>query len=161
MTTNEQHIYTLPLYDEDTRRVRERVPVSEPVYRAYWQETEHARYLDRQAKRRELSWQAQAEVTDEASLDYLCAQRLATPETAEGQATLHEAMADALAVEDAALVEALWQLALGETTQQAVAERWGVTPGAVSRRVKRAHARLRARIMERMGEDVKILRKIS
>ena len=147
--------YALPLYDEEGRVVQ-MVPVSEAVYRAWWQEEEHARYLERRARKREVSVQALAEAEegdalaflegDEGWLDSICA--------AEDLAPLSEVLAAALAEEPEEMREALWQLALGETTQQELAHRWGVTKSAVSHRIRRAHARLRRRLKECASETV-------
>ena len=40
-------MYVLPIYDEERHRVTGYCEVTEEVYRAYWQEVEHARWLEK------------------------------------------------------------------------------------------------------------------
>ena len=48
-------MYVLPIYDEERHRVTGYCEVTEDVYRAYWQEVEHARWLEKQARSREMN----------------------------------------------------------------------------------------------------------
>lgn len=119
------------------------VAVSEEVYRAWWQETEHACYLERQAQAREISWQSQPKINDEDFLAYL---RTSSAPADEQRQRLIAALYRALADEPAPLQEALWGLALGETSQQDLAQSWGVSQSAVSQKIANALKRLREKI---------------
>ena len=68
-------MYVLPIYDEERQRVTGYCEVSEDVYRAYWQEVEHARWLEKQARSREISWQGVPDMPDEDTLSFHAAQK--------------------------------------------------------------------------------------
>ena len=135
-------MYVLPIYDEERHRVTGYCEVTEDVYRAYWQEVEHARWLEKQARSREISWQGVPDMPDEDTLSFHAAQKPPDPESAAQSAALQEA----LAAEPPELVEALWALANGEKTQQEIAEEWGVPRRTVSWKINQALERLREKI---------------
>ena len=112
------------------------------MYRAYWQEVEHARWLEKQARSREISWQGVSDMPDEDTLSFHAAQKPPDPESAAQSAALREA----LAAEPPELVEALWALANGEKTQREIAEEWGVPRRTVSWKINQALERLREKI---------------
>ena len=135
-------MYVLPIYDEERQRVTGYCEVTEEVYRAYWQEVEHARWLEKQARSREISWQGVPDMPDEDTLSFHAAQKPPDPESAAQSAALREA----LATEPPELVEALWALANGEKTQDEIAEEWGVPRRTVSWKINQALERLREKI---------------
>ena len=135
-------MYVLPIYDEEQHRVTGYCEVTEDVYRAYWQEVEHARWLEKQARSREISWQGVPDMPDEDTLSFHAAQKPPDPESAAQSAALREA----LATEPPELVEALWALANGEKTQREIAEEWGVPRRTVSWKINQALERLREKI---------------
>ena len=135
-------MYVLPIYDEERHRVTGYCEVTEEVYRAYWQEVEHARWLEKQARSREISWQGVPDMPDEDTLSFYAAQKPPDPESAAQSAALQEA----LAAEPPELVEALWALANGEKTQREIAEEWGVPRRTVSWKINQALERLREKI---------------
>ena len=135
-------MYVLPIYDEERHRVTGYCEVTEDVYRAYWQEVEHARWLEKQARSREISWQGVPDMPDEDTLSFHAAHEPPDPESAARSAALQEA----LAAEPPELVEALWALANGEKTQREIAEEWGVPRRTVSWKINQALERLREKI---------------
>lgn len=135
-------MYVLPIYDEERRRVTGYCEVTEDVYRAYWQEVEHARWLEKQARSREISWQGVPDMPDEDTLSFHAAQKPPDPESAAQSAALQEA----LAAEPPELVEALWALANGEKTQDEIAEEWGTTRQNVQIRIRRLRERLKKKL---------------
>lgn len=135
-------MYVLPIYDEERQRVTGYCEVTEEVYRAYWQEVEHARWLEKQARSREISWQGVPDMPDEDTLSFHAAQKPPDPESAAQSAALQEA----LATEPPELVEALWALANGEKTQQEIAEEWGTTQPAVQQRLSNLRSRLKKKL---------------
>ena len=135
-------MYVLPIYDEERRRVTGYCEVTEDVYRAYWQEVEHARWLEKQARSREISWQGVPDMPDEDTLSFHAAQKPPDPESAAQSAALREA----LATEPPELVEALWALANGEKTQCEIAEEWGTTQPAVQQRLSNLRSRLKKKL---------------
>ena len=135
-------MYVLPIYDEERQRVTGYCEVTEDVYRAYWQEVEHARWLEKQARSHEISWQGVPDMPDEDTLSFHAAQKPPDPESAAQSAALREA----LATEPPELVEALWALANGEKTQREIAEEWGVPRRTVSWKINQALERLREKI---------------
>lgn len=135
-------MYVLPIYDEERHRVTGYCEVTEEVYRAYWQEVEHARWLEKQARSHEISWQGVSDMPDEDTLSFHAAQKPPDPESAAQSAALREA----LAAEPPELVEALWALANGEKTQREIAEEWGVPRRTVSWKINQALERLREKI---------------
>lgn len=135
-------MYVLPIYDEERQRVTGYCEVTEDVYRAYWQEVEHARWLEKQARSREISWQGVPDMPDEDTLSFHAAQKPPDPESAAQSAALQEA----LAAEPPELVEALWALANGEKTQQEIAEEWGTTQPAVQQRLSNLRSRLKKKL---------------
>ena len=135
-------MYVLPIYDEERHRVTGYCEVTEEVYRAYWQEVEHARWLEKQARSREISWQGVPDMPDEDTLSFHAAQKPPDPESAAQSAALQEA----LAAEPPELVEALWALANGEKTLQEIADQWGISPQGVRQKAERAYKRLRKKL---------------
>ena len=135
-------MYVLPIYDEERQRVTGYCEVTEEVYRAYWQEVEHARWLEKQARSREISWQGVPDMPDEDTLSFHAAQKPPDPESAAQSAALREA----LAAEPPELVEALRALANGEKTQQEIAEEWGTTQPAVQQRLSNLRSRLKKKL---------------
>lgn len=135
-------MYVLPIYDEERHRVTGYCEVTEDVYRAYWQEVEHARWLEKQARSREISWQGVPDMPDEDTLSFHAAQKPPDPESAAQSAALQEA----LATEPPELVEALWALANGEKTQREIAKEWGVSQSTVSRRLEKLCENLRMKL---------------
>ena len=135
-------MYVLPIYDEERHRVTGYCEVTEEVYRAYWQEVEHARWLEKQARSREISWQGVPDMPDEDTLSFHAAQKPPDPESAAQSAALQEA----LAAEPPELVEALWALANGEKTQREIAKEWRVPRRTVSWQINQALERLREKI---------------
>ena len=85
-------MYVLPIYDEERHRVTGYCEVTEEVYRAYWQEVEHARWLEKQARSREISWQGVPDMPDEDTLSFHAAQKPPDPESAAQSAALREAL---------------------------------------------------------------------
>ena len=135
-------MYVLPIYDEERHRVTGYCEVTEEVYRAYWQEVEHARWLEKQARSHEISWQGVPDMPDEDTLSFHAAREPPSAESAAQSAALREA----LAAEPPELVEALWALANGEKTQREIAEEWGVPRRTVSWKINQALERLREKI---------------
>lgn len=131
-------MYVLPIYDEERHRVTGYCEVTEEVYRAYWQEVEHARWLEKQARSREISWQGVPDMPDEDTLSFHAAHEPPDPESA--------ALRGALAAEPPELVEALWALANGEITYEEIAQKWGVNKKTAWEKIDRAHARLREKL---------------
>lgn len=121
------------------------VPVSEEVYRAWWQEIEHERYLERQSRAREISWQSREDISDEDTLSLFCSRSPPAPDD-PGADALKQALLAALAEEPPDLVEALWQLASDSVTFDEIAADWHVSRQAVIKRVQRAHKRLRNKL---------------
>ena len=121
------------------------IPVSEEVYRAWWQETEHERYLERQSQAREISWQSREDISDEDTLSLFCSRSPPAPDD-PGAGALKQALLAALAEEPPDLVEVLWQLACDSITFDEIAADWHVSRQAVIKRVQRAHKRLRNKL---------------
>ena len=142
-------MYVLPIYDEERHRVTGYCEVTEEVYRAYWQEVEHARWLEKQARSREISWQGVPDMPDEDTLSFHAAQKPPDPESAAQSAALREA----LAAEPPELVEALWALANGEKSQREIAEEWGVSQSTVSRRLGKLCENLRMKLDTPLFDD--------
>ena len=142
-------MYVLPIYDEERHRVTGYCEVTEDVYRAYWQEVEHARWLEKQARSREISWQGVPDMPDEDTLSFHAAQKPPDPESAAQSAALQEA----LATEPPELVEALWALANGEKTQREIAKEWGVSQSTVSRRLEKLCENLRMKLDTPLFDD--------
>ena len=135
-------MYVLPIYDEERHRVTGYCEVTEEVYRAYWQEVEHARWLEKQARSREISWQGVPDMPDEDTLSFHAAHEPPDPESAAQSAALRRA----LAAEPPELVEALWALANGEKTQREIAKEWGTTQPAVQQRLSNLRRRLKKKL---------------
>ena len=142
-------MYVLPIYDEERHRVTGYCEVTEDVYRAYWQEVEHARWLEKQARSREISWQGVPDMPDEDTLSFHAAQKPPDPESAAQSAALREA----LAAEPPELVEALWALANGEITYEEIAKEWGVSQSTVSRRLEKLCENLRMKLDTPLFDD--------
>lgn len=122
----------LRLRNEKNGRLIAEVVVSEAIYRAYYQEHEHASYLAKKASRHECSWQ-RLEEDEGMPVDARLAASAGGPSPA-----LVSALYDALATLPAYMREALWQLACGETTERALAARWGISKSSVHKRKTRA-----------------------
>lgn len=142
-------MYVLPIYDEERHRVTGYCEVTEDVYRAYWQEVEHARWLEKQARSHEISWQGVSDMPDEDTLSFHAAQKPPDPESAAQSAALREA----LAAEPPELVEALWALANGEKSQREIAKEWGVSQSTVSRRLEKLCENLRMKLDTPLFDD--------
>ena len=142
-------MYVLPIYDEERHRITGYCEVTEEVYRAYWQEVEHARWLEKQARSHEISWQGVPDMPDEDTLSFHAAQKPPDPESAAQSAALREA----LAAEPPELVEALWALANGEKTQREIAKEWGVSQSTVSRRLGELCENLRMKLDTPLFDD--------
>lgn len=142
-------MYVLPIYDEERHRVTGYCEVTEDVYRAYWQEVEHARWLEKQARSREISWQGVPDMPDEDTLSFHAAQKPPDPESAAQSAALREA----LAAEPPELVEALWALANGEKSQREIAKEWDVSQSTVSRRLRKLCENLRMKLDTPLFDD--------
>lgn len=142
-------MYVLPIYDEERHRVTGYCEVTEDVYRAYWQEVEHARWLEKQARSHEISWQGVPDMPDEDTLSFHAAQKPPDPESAAQSAALQEA----LAAEPPELVEALWALANGEKTQREIADEWDVSQSTVSRRLEKLCENLRMKLDTPLFDD--------
>ncbi|MEE0511637.1 MAG: sigma factor-like helix-turn-helix DNA-binding protein [Peptococcaceae bacterium] len=127
----------LKLRDEHSHRVLAEVVVSEAVYRAYYQEREHASYLAAKARRHELSWN---QLADECGMPVEAHMAQSGHTLDAGQ---RQALDEALALLSPEMREALWQLVCGETTERALAQRWGISQPAVHRRKQRALQKLR------------------
>lgn len=117
------------------------IPVTEAIYRAYHQENEHAKYVDRQARAHEVSYQAF--VTPEcAAEDFLDrASGGSAPEIV--RAALRERLDQALTLLDPDVQELVWQLACKEKTMPQLADEWNVGLGTIHRRYHKACERLR------------------
>ena len=135
-------MYVLPIYDEERHRVTGYCEVTEEVYRAYWQEVEHARWLEKQARSHEISWQGVPDMPGEDTLSFHAAREPPSAESAAQSAALREALAD----EPPELVEALWALANGEKTQDEIAKEWGTTQPAVQQRLSNLRSRLKKKL---------------
>lgn len=106
------------------------VPVSEEVYRAYWQHYERMRYQKKCQQAKECSWlgiytQKQSALPHEAqspSAEVIFLQK-------QKQKALYQAL-DTLPVAEK---EALLALLLGETSERALAHTWGISRSAVHR----------------------------
>lgn len=124
------------------------VPVSEAVYRAYHQENERAKYLERQAQAHEVSYQAF--VTPEcAAEDFL--DRLSGGSAPEiVRAAFSERLTQALSILEPEMQEIVWQLACKEKTMQQLADEWNVGLGTIHRRYHKACERLRI-LLQREG----------
>ena len=142
-------MYVLPIYDEERHRATGYCEVTEEVYRAYWQEVEHARWLEKQARSHEISWQGVPDMPDEDTLSFHAAQKPPDPESAARSAALQEA----LAAEPPELVEALWALANGEKTQREIADEWDVSQSTVSRRLEKLCENLRMKLDTPLFDD--------
>lgn len=142
--TTDRTTRVIKLRDEHTGRLLSEVPVSEDVYRAYYQEYEHARYLEKKARASELSWQ-RLEEDEGMPVDARLAPNLGLDDAQK--TALHRAMATL----DPAMQEALWRLACGETTVLALAEEWGVSKSAAYRKRDRALAALKAQLAPLYG----------
>lgn len=127
----------LKLRDEHSRRIIAEVAVTEAVYRAYYQEREHASYLAAKARQHELSWNRLEEESGMPVDAHLAARGAALDEA------VRQSLRDALATLAPEMREALWQLVCGETTERALAQRWGISQPAVHRRKQRALRQLR------------------
>ena len=117
----------------------QRVAVSEAVYRAYYQEREHARYLDRCAAAHESSLEGLQDVG--VQVDHL-AGAIDQTTTTLLQNFENSRLAEAFATLTPDEQEHLWALVLGETTERALAEQLGVSPATIHKRKKKALAKL-------------------
>lgn len=117
-----------------------RIPVSEAVYQAYYQERERARYLEKRARNKELSAQALA------ALGYPLDHHAGPAPSGEAcyfkalEAARLEAALAKLAPEAR---DRLWALVLGESSERAMAKELGLSPATIHRRKVKALKRLR------------------
>ena len=145
MSTAEKDRRILRLRHEESGRIICELEVSAEVYRAYWQEHERAAYGARRAAR----WELSRESLEEGGMAveaHLPRRELDTELSAALDAALEK-----LAPE---MREALWALACGETTERALAARWGVSKSAVHKRKQRALASLRQELAEAGFADI-------
>lgn len=126
----------------------ERVPVTEKVYRAYYQAYEQERYRDGCARERERSREALQELG--VSVDYR-AGAVPSAEASWLATELHGQLADAFAQLPLERSAHLQALLLGETTERALAEALGISRSAVHKRKLRDVAVVRA-YLEACGE---------
>ena len=145
MTNRDNEQVCLTIFDDDTDRPLVRAMVAPEVFREYHRARNHDRYVMRKARLRERSYDAREQqgISESAYLDHLTArQSLEVFAADEGAryAALHEAMATL----EPEMQEALWALACGETTEQALACAWGISQPAVYKRKTKALKALRA-----------------
>lgn len=145
MTNRDNEQVCLTIFDDDTDRPLVRAMVAPEVFREYHRARNHDRYVMRKARLRERSYDAREQqgISESAYLDHLTArQSLEVFAADEGAryAALHEAMATL----EPEMQEALWALACGETTEQALASEWAVSQSTVCRRKQKALRTLRA-----------------
>lgn len=111
----------------------ERVPVTEEVYRAYYQERERERYLDKQARSKELSIQALQDMG--FPVDHH-AGALPSSEESYIKEIESQALQEALSSLSPEKQEGLWSLVNGEKTERELAKEIGVSPATIHRRKK-------------------------
>lgn len=121
---------------------KQAVPVSDAVYQAYWQDYEHARYQEQVHHRKtyRLTELDAAGVPQDSYLTDPCAADTVLIRQLDRRA-LYAALATLPEQGD-------WLLALyaGETTERALAERWGISPAAAHKRKKKALSYLKAHL---------------
>lgn len=137
----------LKLRDDRSRRIIAEVAVTEAVYRAYYQEQEHASYLAAKARQHELSWNQLEEERGMPVDAHLAANDDSLDEM------VRRSLYDALETLTPEMREALWQLVCGETTERALAKRWGISQPAVHRRKQRALRQLREQMERTLHRD--------
>lgn len=137
----------LKLRDDRSRRIIAEVTVTEAVYRAYYQEQEHASYLTAKARQHELSWNQLEEERGMPVDAHLAANDDSLDEM------VRRSLYDALETLTSEMREALWQLVCGETTERALAKRWGISQPAVHRRKQRALRQLREQMERALHRD--------
>ena len=137
----------LKLRDDCSRRIIAEVAVTEAVYRAYYQEQEHASYLAAKARQHELSWNQLEEERGMPVDAHLAANDDSLDEM------MRQSLYDALETLTPEMREALWQLVCGETTERALAKRWGISQPAVHRRKQRALRQLREQMERALHRD--------
>ena len=135
MTTENNELVCLTIFDDDTDRPLVRAMVEREVFAGYHKARNHDRYLAKKARARECSYDAKESqgISGEAYLDHLTARH-----AQEAMATLDERMQ-----------EALWALACGETTERALAEEWQLSKSTFHDRKVRALKLLRAELAAR------------
>lgn len=118
MTTENNELVCLTIFDDDTDRPLVRAMVEREVFAGYHKARNHDRYLAKKARARECSYDAKESqgISGAAYLDHLTARHAQEAPVEEG---LYEALHEAMATLDERMQEALWALACGETTERA------------------------------------------
>lgn len=147
LTANNGGCRMLKLRDDRSRRIIAEVAVTEAVYRAYYQEQEHASYLAAKARQHELSWNQLEEERGMPVDAHLAANDDSLDEM------VRRSLYDALETLTPEMREALWQLVCGETTERDLAKRWGISQPAVHRRKQRALRQLREQMERALHRD--------
>lgn len=124
MTTENNELVCLTIFDDDTDRPLVRAMVEREVFAGYHKARNHDRYLAKKARARECSYDAKESqgISAMAYLDHLTARHAQ---------------------------EALWALACGETTERALAEEWQLSKSTFHDRKVRALKLLRAELAAR------------
>ena len=148
MTTENNELVCLTIFDDDTDRPLVRAMVEREVFAGYHKARNHDRYLAKKARARECSYDAKESqgISGAAYLDHLTAQHAQEAPVEEG---LYEALHEAMATLDERMQEALWALACGETTERALAEEWQLSKSTFHDRKVRALKLLRAELAAR------------
>lgn len=120
-----------------------RIPVTSQVYHAYYRHYEHERYLNNCAMSNEVS--REKCLSKGMEVDGHLA---ASPADVILRRDLRRRLYAALGQLDPPLREAIWALALGETTERALAKKWGVSKTTVHKRKQAALDQLRRSLME-------------
>lgn len=110
-----------------------RIPVSDEIYKAYYQHREHARYQHKRAMQHEASIQR----LEESGVNLET--HLANPTPPIDHTTLYQALAQL----DPQTQEIVWALALEETTERALAQKLGLSKTTLHRKKQKALAQLR------------------
>lgn len=148
MTTENNELVCLTIFDDDTDRPLVRAMVEREVFAGYHKARHHDRYLAKKARARECSYDAKESqgISGAAYLDHLTARHAQEAPVEEG---LYEALHEAMATLDERMQEALWALACGETTERALAEEWQLSKSTFHDRKVRALKLLRAELAAR------------
>ena len=148
MTTENNELVCLTIFDDDTERPLVRAMVEREVFAGYHKARNHDRYLAKKARARECSYDAKESqgISAMAYLDHLTARHAQEAPVEEG---LYEALHEAMATLDERMQEALWALACGETTERALAEEWQLSKSTFHDRKVRALKLLRAELAAR------------
>ena len=145
MTTENNELVCLTIFDDDTDRPLVRAMVEREVFAGYHKARNHDRYLAKKARARECSYDAKESqgISGAAYLDHLTAQRAQELPLEEG---LYEALHAAMATLDGQMQEALWALACGETTERELAKALGMSKTTFHDAKMRALKALRAQL---------------